>query len=89
MAQGLKKVWETLEPEVKLQGMIHDAIVASIPKKNFDLLLKRVLKCLTITVKIYDKDMTIPVDAEYGLNWGKFSDANPLGLKTYKQPEKE
>ena len=85
MAQGLTNVWQTLEPEVKLQGMIHDAIIASIPKKNFDLLLKRVLKCLTITVEVHGKDMTIPVDAEYGTNWGKFSDANPLGLKTYKQ----
>ena len=69
--------------------MIHDAIIASIPKKNFDLLLKRVLKCLTITVEVHGKDMTIPVDAEYGTNWGKFSEANPLGLKTYKQTEKE
>ena len=85
MSQGLKKVWQTLEPEVKVQGMIHDAIIASIPKKNFDPLLKRVLKCLTITVKVYDKEMTIPVDADYGSNWGKFSDKNPNGLKKWKE----
>ena len=85
MSQGLKKVWQTLEPEVKVQGMIHDAIIASIPKKNFALLLKRVLKCLTITVKVYDKEMTIPVDADYGSNWGKFSDENPNGLKKWKE----
>jgi len=84
MAQGLKKVWQTLEPEVKLQAMIHDAIVASIPKKNFPELLRRVLECLTVTVEIHNRKMTIPVDAEYGLNWGKFSDKNPNGLKKWK-----
>jgi len=84
MAQGLKKVWQTLEPQVKLQGMIHDAIVASIPKNNFDLLLRRVLDCLTITVEIHQRKMTIPVDAEYGLNWGKLSEKNPDGLKKWQ-----
>lgn len=85
MAQGLKKVWQELEPQVKLQGMIHDAIIASIPIKNFDEILKRVLKCLTITVEVYQREMTIPVDAEYGLNWGKLSDKNPNGLKKWKE----
>jgi len=44
-----------------------------------------VLKCLTITVKVYDREMTIPVDAEYGLNWGKLSKENPHGLKKWKE----
>ncbi len=85
MAQGLRRVWEELEPQVKLQGMIHDAIIASIPIKNFAQILKRVLNCLTITVEIHQRNMTIPVDAEYGLNWGKLSDQNPNGLKKWKE----
>lgn len=92
---GLHKLWHKYEgqPGAPVQILMngHDAVIGQIRTDLLDELVPQVLKDLEFPFDVTDikgitRRVLIPFDMEVGQNWGKYSAANPGGLKKWKPP---
>lgn len=72
-------------PEVEILNNIHDAAFGQIPIGQKDILVPKILNCLTYPLDVKDiwgkvRRMTIPWESQTGMNWGKKKKDNPDGL---------
>jgi DNA polymerase-1 len=80
MNQGLVRVYEEiLKPGrwgTQLLNQLHDSIVIQYRQEYRDQVLPRVVDLLTQTIVVNGYDITIPIEAEYGPNWGSLEEWN-------------
>jgi len=80
---GLLNVWKARDAQVLMQ--IHDAILIQYPQEKEDEVIPKVLKQLELVIPLnHNRIFIMPYDVATGWNWGKASEDNPDGLKTYK-----
>lgn len=66
---------------------VHDALLVQYPIGSRDEFLSKAMKLMEIPFEVNGKEIVIPTDAAYGLNWGDYDeDNNPNGLKSYEPP---
>lgn len=89
----IHKLWTTYEgrPDAPVQILMngHDAVIGQIRTDRLDELVPEVLQLLHFPFPVTDckgitRELSIPWDMEVGQNWGKYSPANPGGLKKWK-----
>jgi DNA polymerase I-like protein with 3'-5' exonuclease and polymerase domains len=82
------RVWNELDlpsiTRVRMQGQIHDALLASVPDAKIDI-VKRIRELMLIPVPVHGRTMIIEAEIAIGKNWGKKSDTNPHGM--WEPPE--
>ncbi len=74
--------WGSLK-EIEILAQVHDAILIQYPEEIEDSIIPKVINTMEIAVPIHGKTMTIPVSAEVGWNWRKYSKENLSGIKSY------
>ena len=78
---GAHKLYlRSLQANIQLRLQVHDSILVEVPRVFLQNTLKLGHECLSMPITINGITHTIPVDAEVGLNWGKYSNDNPDGL---------
>ena len=69
---------------VQLLAQGHDALTFQFPD---DLdpawVLRSIASHIEVPFQVRGRDVTVPVDASIGFNWGKYNDKNPEGLKSW------
>lgn len=88
MNRGMLRLFEKLiegqKLPVELLHQNHDSILFQYPIGLRDLVLPAVMELLTSTVRVRGHQISIPVEASIGQNWGDFHKTNnPDGLKTW------
>jgi hypothetical protein len=90
---GLHKLWSKYEgrskPLVQILMNGHDAVIGQIRKDAVSDVVPQLLEDLRMPFPVKDikgrvREITIPFDMEMGYNWGKWSEANPGGLRKWK-----
>ena len=79
---AMYRVWSSPLP-IQLVAQLHDAILIQYPENLETEIIPQVLSIMEFPVPVGDREMTIPCEAATGWNWGKYSDDNPDGIKTY------
>lgn len=79
----LWRVWKYV-PSVQILAQIHDAILFQYKAEFEREVLAEVHERGRTEVKFSSGTMVIPTSAEVGWNWAKITDANPHGMKKYK-----
>lgn len=91
------RIWAELpHDKVQLLANGHDAVILQIKKNSIAEYYPKVLECLDNPLQVADikgqgRTLSIPWDAEVGLNWGKRKEdpppvVNPLGMRRYRGP---
>lgn len=57
----------------RLKAQIHDSCPFQYKKEERDIWVPKALKLLTNSVKVFDRTLTIPMDAKVGDNWGSLT----------------
>lgn len=71
---GLWRVWYHLGKEgLKLLHQVHDAIVVQVPKGTEEYFGRRIKELMVFPVKIKGREMSIPIDINWGTNWKEVS----------------
>ena len=85
--RGMLNVWNAGDCQLLMQ--CHDSILIQYPEEKEDEVIHKVLQQLRHEVLLkYDRTLLIPYGCQTGWNWGKHSEDNPDGLKTYKPNDK-
>lgn len=71
MALGIYRLWCARLAGVEILAPIHDALVWQGPECKQNVNVPAVLKLLTVPCVVNGHTMTIPLDNEWGYNWGK------------------
>jgi DNA polymerase I len=81
--QGMLQVWRAGDCQLLMQN--HDSIVVQYPQEKEDEIIPKILQQLRSDLPLrHGRTLTIPYGCQTGWNWGKFSEKNPDGLKSYK-----
>jgi hypothetical protein len=81
--QGMLQVWRAGDCQLLMQN--HDSIIVQYPQEKEDEIIPKILQQLRSDVPLqHGRTLTIPYGCQTGWNWGKFSEKNPDGLKSYK-----
>lgn len=88
MNTGMLRVYQDLIAKgafgLELLHQNHDSILIQYPKEKRDEVIPEVMQRLTSTVIINGHDVTIPVEASCGQNWGDWHPKkNPGGIKEW------
>jgi len=84
---GMLRVWHARDCQLLLQ--VHDAIVVQYPEDMEDDVIPKLQAQLYHEIPLkHGRMFTIPYGCQTGWNWGKHSEGNPDGLKTYKPGDK-
>jgi DNA polymerase-1 len=83
-SRGLLEIHNKI-PEAEVLNHIHDAAFGQIPESKVDILLPKIVDCLTYPLEVTDifgvtRRMIIPWESQTGRNWGKRKKDNPDGL---------
>jgi DNA polymerase-1 len=85
--KGMLSVWKANDCQVLMQ--IHDAILIQYPEGKEDEIIPKVMEQILQPIQLeHGRVLTIPYDCAVGFNWGKFSESNPDGLKSWKGNDK-
>ena len=76
---GLFRIWWNF-PQVQLLAQVHDAVLVQYPEDQEDEILPQLMKCMEPAIKIRDKTMIIPAEAECGWTWAH---APEHGMREY------
>lgn len=83
---GMLALW--LDPRFELMVQVHDSILFQVDRDKVNELVPLALKMMEVHKTLKGgRDFFVPLEAEVGYNWGKASDVNPLGMKTWKGEE--
>lgn len=90
--QGLLRFYNELvipsNGDVRLKAQIHDSIFGQIRIDKMDQYAPRVLEVMDNPIVVHGRTMRIPVDLNFGKNWGKFDkknpDKNPGGMREWR-----
>ncbi|MEK0326747.1 MAG: DNA polymerase, partial [Nitrosopumilus sp.] len=85
---GMLRVYdEMVEPglfRLELLHQNHDSILVQYPTQHRDQVIPEMIKLIESTLTINGHDITIPVEARYGQNWGDYhKEKNPEGLRDW------
>ena len=85
---GMLRVYDELvEPGhfgLELLHQNHDSILVQYPKQHRDQVIPEMISRIESVININGTDVTIPVEATYGLNWGDYhKERNPEGLRDW------
>ena len=81
--KGMLKIWKVKDCQLLLQ--VHDALVVQYPEEKEDEIIPKLFEQLYHQVPLkHGRTLTIPYSCKVGWNWGKHSESNPDGLKSYK-----
>lgn len=79
---GLWRLWHNV-PEVKILAQVHDAVLFMFPEEGEKEIIPKVTSTLEIPIKVHDRTMVIPAEANTGWNWGHEDDTNPGGIREW------
>ncbi|MEK0326698.1 MAG: DNA polymerase, partial [Nitrosopumilus sp.] len=85
---GMLRVYnELVEPglfNLELLHQNHDSILVQYPIQHRDQVIPEMIKLIESVIHINGHDVTIPVEAMYGQNWGDYhKEKNPEGLRDW------
>jgi DNA polymerase-1 len=81
--RGMLAVWRARSCQILMQ--IHDAILIQYPERDEDRVLELVREQLRFPLHLANSRVfEIPYGIATGWNWGKYSEKNPDGLKSYR-----
>lgn len=84
--QGLLRVWRARD--AIFLNQVHDAILIQYPEDKEAYTIKQVLKQLEHPIDLNGRRFVIPYSVATGWNWGKYSEENPDGIKSWKGEDK-
>jgi DNA polymerase I-like protein with 3'-5' exonuclease and polymerase domains len=85
--QGMLRVWAAGDCQLLMQN--HDSILIQYPEEIEDEIIPKIQQQLHHEIQLkYDRILTIPYGCQVGWNWGKYSEGNVDGLKTYQPGDK-
>ena len=71
-------------PQCELILQVHDSLMFQIDDVLVDEILEEMMPKLELHREIKGRDFFVPLEAEYGKNWGKYDeDTNPEGLRKW------
>ncbi|KKL80673.1 hypothetical protein LCGC14_2002380, partial [marine sediment metagenome] len=85
---GMLRVYDELVESghfgLELLHQNHDSILVQYPKQHRDQVIPEMISRIESVININGTDVTIPVEATYGLNWGDYhKERNPEGLRDW------
>lgn len=84
---GMLQVWRA--GEVQLLMQVHDAIVVQYPERREDEVIPRLLKQILYPIELRGgRKFIVPYGCATGWNFGKWTEKNPDGLKSYAPNDK-
>jgi len=85
--QGMLHVWRANNCELLMQN--HDSILIQYPQEKEDEIIPKIQDQLWHEIPLrHDRTLTIPYGCQTGWNWGKYSESNPDGIKSYQPSDK-
>ena len=71
-------------PNCQLLLQVHDSVMFQVPDDALDATLAKMMPMLELHTIIKGRDFFVPLEAEYGKNWGKYDEeTNPGGMRTW------
>jgi DNA polymerase-1 len=88
LCRGMLNIWrEDFGVQPLLQE--HDALVLQYPEERENEVIPRAMELMTIPIPLmYDRILTVPVEAFVGWNWGHQTKQNPDGLVEFNGNDK-
>lgn len=85
---GFQRVYKELvlpgAGNIRLKAQIHDSILGQYKTELRSYYLPRIRECCNNPVIVHGRELKIPTDIKYGLNWSEADENNPNGTVKFK-----
>ena len=90
--RGFRRVYRELvlpgKGDIRIKAQIHDSIFGQVRIGMRDYYAPRILECMDNPIEVHGRTLKIPVDLNFGQNWGKFhKEKNPNGMRAWVPPK--
>lgn len=78
---AMLRMWWDMDPmQIELLAQVHDALLLQFQRGRLDI-LKQAISYMQIPIPVHGRTMIIQPEIAVGMNWGKRSEDNPIGIE--------